>query len=385
MQIVVTGGAGFIGSAVVDLLAAEGHTVRVLDSLLPDAHEGKPSYLNEAADYVIAGLDDLPALREMVAGADAVSHQAARVGLGLDLADITAYTADNAYGTAALLRALGDTGFAGRLVLASSMVVYGEGHYACPAHGPVRPGPRTPADLDAGQFEPRCRCGRPLEPRTVTEDAPLDPRSIYAASKVHQEHLCQVSGFPVTALRYHNVYGPRMPRDTPYAGVASIFRSAYEAGRAPLVFEDGRQLRDFVHVDDVARANVIALTADQPFSGAFNIASGKPRTVLDLATALHAAYSPGTPAPEVTGRWRAGDVRHVFASPDKAARELGFRAAVAFDEGIRAFAHAPMRHPPAAGRGKAQLSSVSGGKLRSRGEAAELSRRFPSHAEESCS
>ncbi|MGH8934489.1 MAG: NAD-dependent epimerase/dehydratase family protein [Egibacteraceae bacterium] len=352
MHIVVTGGAGFIGSAVVDLLVAEGHAVRVLDSLLPDAHEGKPSYLNEAADYVIAGLDDLPTLREIVAGADAVSHQAARVGLGLDLADITAYTADNAYGTAALLRALGDTGFAGRLVLASSMVVYGEGRYACPAHGPVRPRPRAPADLDAGRFERCCGCGRPLEPGTVTEDAPLDPRSIYAASKVHQEHLCQVSGFPVTALRYHNVYGPRMPRDTPYAGVASIFRSAYEAGRAPGVFEDGRQLRDFVHVDDVARANMIALTAVQPFSGAFNVASGNPRTVLDLATALHAAYPPGTPPPEVTGRWRAGDVRHVFASPDKAARELGFRAKVDFEEGVHAFAHAPLRNPPAFSRGK---------------------------------
>ena len=174
------------------------------------------------------------------------------------------------------------------------MVVYGEGRYACPQHGVVRPGPREPAALDAGRFEPPCpACGRPLEPRAVPEDAPLDPRNVYAATKVAQEHLCasfsRETGVPVTALRYHNVYGPRMPRDTPYAGVASIFRSALEAGRAPRVFEDGGQRRDFVHVRDVARANVLALTAPEPVPGAFNVASGTPRTVLDMARALAAA------------------------------------------------------------------------------------------------
>jgi dTDP-L-rhamnose 4-epimerase len=353
MQAVVTGGAGFVGSAIVDALVAEGHAVRVLDVLLPAAHDGEPDYLNPAADYVIADLADLVAEPGLVAGADAVSHQAARVGLGLDLRDVTDYTADNAYGTAALLRALHETGFVGRLVLASSMVVYGEGGYACVTHGPVAPGARRPADLDAGRFEPGCpACGRPLDPRPVTEDARLDPRSVYAASKVHQEHLCAVFGrearVPVTALRYHNVYGPRMPRDTPYAGVASIFRSAYESGRAPQVFEDGRQLRDFVHVHDVARANLMALTAAEPVDGALNIASGAPRSVGDLAAALRAAYGPGALDPQITGRWRAGDVRHVFASPEKAARRLGFTATIDFASGVEAFAHAPLRDPPGA-------------------------------------
>src|SRR3954454_5195432 len=179
------------------------------------------------------------------------------VGLGVDLEDITEYAGINDLGTAVLLRALARRPVP--LVLASSMVVYGEGRYRCAEHGLVRPGPRRAAELDAGQFEPPCPvCGRPLDPESVPEDAPLDPRNVYAATKVAQEHLCTAfareTGATVTALRYHNVYGPRMPRDTPYAGVASIFRSSLAAGKAPRVFEDGGQRRDFVHVRDVAAA-----------------------------------------------------------------------------------------------------------------------------------
>jgi dTDP-L-rhamnose 4-epimerase len=177
----------------------------------------------------------------------------------------------------------------------------------------------------------------------VPEDAPPDPRNVYAATKLAQEHLCAAyareTGAVVTALRYHNVYGPRMPRDTPYAGVASIFRSALAAGAPPRVFEDGGQRRDFVHVRDVARANVLALSRDVP--GAFNIASGTPRTVLDMARAL--ARAVGGPEPVVTGEWRAGDVRHVFASVDAAASELGFTAVEDFDAGMAEFAAAPLR------------------------------------------
>src|SRR4051794_32925115 len=202
------------------------------------------------------------------------------VGLGVDLNDIADYVAHNDLGTATLLKALASRPLP--LVLASSMVVYGEGRYRCPEHGIVRPPPRRPRDLDDGRFEPPCpHCERDLEPEPVPEDAPLDPRNVYAATKVAQEHLCAAyareTGATVTALRYHNVYGPRMPRDTPYAGVASIFRSALEAGRRPRVFEDGEQTRDFVHVRDVARANVLALSAHVP--GAFNVASGTPRSV----------------------------------------------------------------------------------------------------------
>ncbi len=180
------------------------------------------------------------------------------VGLGVDFADVEEFVRANDLGTAVLLQALHESGFCGRFVLASSMVVYGEGRYRCAVHGPVRPGTRTEGAIAEGRYEPPCpTCGGPLSPAAVPEDAPLAPASVYAATKLHQEHLVQAfaASHPVTAtrLRYHNVYGPRMPRDTPYAGVASIFRSAIERGEAPRVLEDGHQLRDFVHVRDVAR------------------------------------------------------------------------------------------------------------------------------------
>ena len=345
--ILVTGGAGFIGSHVVDALLDRGHAVRVLDLLLPAAHRERPDYLDPRAELIEGDVRDPDTAARAVAGVSAVSHQAAMVGLGVDIGDIGEYVGHNDLGTAMLLRALAARGFSGRLVLASSMVVYGEGRYACPEHGVVRPGPRRGEDLDAGRFEPPCpHCGRALAAETVPEDAPLDPRNVYAATKLAQEHLCAAyareTGVPATALRYHNVYGPRMPRDTPYAGVASIFRSAYAAGRAPRVFEDGGPRRDFVHVRDVAEANVLALTAAEPVPGAFNVASGKPRTVLDMARALSRAFGDEHP-PAVTGEWRAGDVRHVFASAALAAERLGFRAGEDFDAGMREFASAPLR------------------------------------------
>jgi dTDP-L-rhamnose 4-epimerase len=271
-----------------------------------------------------------------------VVHLAAKVGLGVDLADIDDYARTNDVGTAVVLRAAAEAGVR-RVVYASSMVVYGEGAYACPDHGRVRPGARRPADLAAGRFDPPCPCcDRPLLPRLVDEDEPLDPRNVYAATKLAQEHLCAAfareTGASWTALRYHNVYGPRMPRDTPYAGVASIFRSSLAAGGAPRVFEDGGQRRDFVHVRDVARANVLALTGP---AGTFNVASGTPRTVLEMARAHTGAFD--GPEPVVTSEWRAGDVRHVFASAAAAADRLGFRASEDFDAGMREFAAAPLR------------------------------------------
>jgi len=239
-----------------------------------------------------------------------------------------------------------------RLVLASSMVVYGEGRYRCPQHGDVAPGPRREADLAAGRFEPPCpACGAALVPDLVGEDARLDPRNAYAATKVAQEHLAaswaRGCGGSVAALRYHNVYGARMPRDTPYAGVASLFRSALARGEAPRVFEDGGQRRDFVEVRDVAAANLAALCALADGSvgpgtlRAYNVGSGRPHTVGEMAAALAAAY--GGPPPVVTGQYRLGDVRHVTASSARARAELGWSAEVDFEAGMKEFATAPLR------------------------------------------
>ncbi|HZD16852.1 MAG TPA: NAD-dependent epimerase/dehydratase family protein [Actinomycetota bacterium] len=349
-RVLVTGGAGFIGSHVVDELVDRGVEVVVLDVLHPGAHGQRPTYLNRDAEYAFGDVRDSEVVETVLEGVDAVCHQASMVGLGTDFGDVTEYVSHNALGTAALLEALHWRGFGGRLVLASSMVVYGEGRYRCGEHGDVSPGPRDRDRLSDGRFEPPCpTCGEDLVPEAVVEDAPLDPRNVYAATKVHQEHLCAAFGrehdVPVTALRYHNVYGPRMPRETPYAGVASIFRSALEAGRPPRVFEDGRQRRDFVHVRDVARANVLALLAEPPVQGAFNVASGSPRSVGEMAVVLAAAFGPAAPQPVITGGVRPGDVRHVFASPRRAERELGFVARVSFEEGIRAFARDPLREP----------------------------------------
>ncbi|WP_432862978.1 NAD-dependent epimerase/dehydratase family protein [Microbispora rosea] len=335
MKIVVTGAAGFIGSGVTALLRDAGHEVRGFD-------------LRGGEDVTQGDVRDEDAVGRALDGADAVVHQAAKVGLGVDVSDLPEYVSVNALGTAVLLAAMARHGVS-RLVLASSMVIYGEGVYDCAEHGRRRPGPRAEEDLAAGRFEPVCpRCGRPLAPGTVDEDVPPDPRNAYATSKLTQEHLAanwaRETGGVAVALRYHNVYGPGMPRDTPYSGVAAIFRSALEAGRAPLVFEDGGQRRDFVHVGDVAAANLAALDALESAPPgrlrAYNVASGEPHTIGDLADALSAAR--GGPAPEVTGRYRLGDVRHIVASPDRAAADLGFRARIRFADGMREFAHAPL-------------------------------------------
>jgi dTDP-L-rhamnose 4-epimerase len=342
VRILVTGAAGFIGSHITDQLLADGHEVVGLDCMLPAAHgTGIPC----PPGVLHADVRDAAAVDAALAGVDVVCHQAAMVGLGLDAQDAPDYVSCNDFGTAVLLAAMARAGVA-RLVLASSMVVYGEGRYTCAEHGVVRPGPRAVEALEAGRFEAPCpACGADLAPGLVAEDAPLDPRNTYAASKLAQEHLAsswaRSTGGAVTALRYHNVYGPRMPRDTPYAGVASIFRSSLERGEAPQVFEDGRQRRDFVHVDDVAAANVLAIT--RPLEGfhALNIGSGTVHTLGDMAQQLSAAC--GGPDPVVTGRFRLGDVRHVTASSARAVELLGYRAAVTLRDGVQAFATAPLR------------------------------------------
>jgi dTDP-L-rhamnose 4-epimerase len=332
MRVLVTGGAGFIGSHVVDALLAAGHHVRALDRAeLPPRRD---------ISIVRGDVTDPAVVEAALDGADVMVHHAAKVGLGRNVGDMADYVASNDLGTAVMLAGAHRKGVR-HVVLASSMVVYGEGAYVCRQHRTVRPRPRAVEDLDAGRFEPRCAdCHGQLQPSTVDEDAPLEPRSVYAVTKLAQEQLSatwtRATGSTVIALRYHNVYGPRMPRDTPYAGVAALFRSAIDRGEAPRVFEDGGQRRDFVHVRDVARANVAALAkvAELPEGTfrAYNIASGEPRTVKDMADALSQAMC--GPAPMITGEYRIGDIRHVVASPDRATRELGFTAAIDFTDGI---------------------------------------------------
>ncbi len=341
----MTGGGGFIGSHVVERLLGDGHDVRVVDRA--------PATRIHGCEMIEADLNDPGVASIAVRGVDAVSHHAARVGLGVDFGDAPDYVADNDLATARLLAALLERRFSGRLVLASSMVVYGEGRYRCDIHGVVRPAARAVADLEAGRFEPRCPdCDEPLGWDTVPEDAPLDPRSVYAASKVAQEHLCALwareTAASVVALRYHNVYGPRLPLDTPYAGVAAIFRSALRRGEAPQVYEDGGQTRDFVHVTDVAAANAAALTvgSDPGTARPVNVCSGRPVTIGQVAGAIADAFGAGAPRPVVTGRYRLGDVRHVVASPRLARSWLGFDARVPFAAGLAELAAEGDGHSP---------------------------------------
>jgi len=345
MRVLVTGSAGFIGAAIAERLEADGDEVLRVDVMLAQAHGAAPA----PEGTHLLDVRDADAWRDLLRGVDAVCHQAAVVGAGVDVGDLPEYAAHNDLGTAALLAAMHQAGVR-RLVLASSMVVYGEGRYVCETHGVQAPGPRGVADLDAGDFDNHCpECGKVLAWALVDETARLDPRSSYAASKVAQEHYAAAwvrqADASAVALRYHNVYGPLMPRDTPYSGVAAMFRSSLERGEPPQVFEDGHQMRDFVHVSDVARANAQALRAvvdsDLGRFVAYNVCSGLPVGILDVAR--HVAAGARGPAPQVTGGYRLGDVRHIVASPERARAELGFVAEVVPEDGLGEFATAPLR------------------------------------------
>lgn len=322
MRVLLTGGAGFIGSVVHRQLADLGHEVLVFD------------WVVDRRDDVT----DLARVGSALGSCQTIVHLAAKVGLGVALSDIDDYVRQNDLGTAIVLRAAAEAKVP-RIVFASSMVVYGEGSYACSEHGPVAASPRTEADLRQGQFEPGCpRCGLALVPGLVPESAPLDPRNVYAATKAHGEQLaaiwCRESGGSVAALRFHNVYGPGMPRDTPYAGVASLFRASLEQGRPAEVFEDGRQRRNFVHVDDVSRAVVAAVSADlAPGVTPLNVGTPHVTTIGQMAAGLTAALD--GPAPVITGRYRLGDVRHITADCSAATRVLGWRAQIELADGIR--------------------------------------------------
>ena len=337
MRVLLTGGAGFIGRHVLNELLARGHDVRVLDSLRPDVHRDGTAWTPpNGVEFHTADVRDRDALDRAVAGNDAVIHLAAKVGLGVDVGDMPDYASSNDAGTAELLAAMARAKIA-RLTLASSMVVYGEGLGHCPRTWRGDAGAAQRTALAAGKFEPPCPiCGCSLETTLVCEDTPLDPRNAYASSKVAQEfyasNWARVTGGCVAALRYHNVYGPGMPRDTPYAGVAAIFTSALRKGEAPKVFEDGRQRRDFVHVRDVASATVLACENHQSGVRAFNVGSGTPRTVGEMAAALAQALN--GQQPQVTGQFRLGDVRHITADLSRLRNELKWMPKVDFTDGM---------------------------------------------------
>ncbi|AXT86609.1 NAD-dependent dehydratase [Aeromicrobium sp. A1-2] len=343
MKILLTGAAGFIGTHIAGQARERGHEVVALDAFLPQAHGDGP----RPVGFAMLDLRH-DVLDEILDGVDVVCHQAAMVGNGVDAQDLPDYAEHNDAGTARLLAAMARVGIKD-LVLASSMVVYGDGRYTCPVDGDVPPAVRREDDLAAGRYDPRCPvCDGEIAWREIAEDTAFLPRTSYAASKVAQEHYagawCTLEGARTIALRYHNVYGPGMPADTPYAGVAAIFRSAIARGEAPRVFEDGQQMRDFVHVTDIARANVLAIeqiATHPPGLTPYNIASGHTFTIGQMAAVL--AEAAGGEAPVQTGDYRRFDVRHVVASPQAAKDGLGFVAEVAPRDGLARLATDPLR------------------------------------------
>jgi len=338
-RVLITGGGGFIGSHLADELAAHGHRVRILDSFLPQVHgeeRAVPAYLAGDVEVHRGDVRDPEAVARALDGIDAVFHFAAMVGVGQSMYQVDTYTSVNELGTAVLLQHLIDRPVE-KLVVASSMSIYGEGRYRDTGGRAVDDAGRDPADLKAGRWEPRGADGGPLTPVPTPEDKPPVLASVYALSKYAQERLClmlgQAYGSDATALRFFNVYGPRQALSNPYTGVLAIFAARLLNGRPPLVFEDGRQRRDFVHVRDVARACRLTLDSPAAVGRPINIGSGQSYTVLEIAERLARAIGRDI-APEVTGRFRAGDIRHCFADTARARDLLGFEPAVALDDGL---------------------------------------------------
>jgi dTDP-L-rhamnose 4-epimerase len=338
-RILITGGAGFIGSHLADRLLAEGYAVRALDSLSPQVHGpgGKrPAYLNRDVDLVIGDVRDPERVRRALKGVDEVAHLAAAVGVGQSMYEVEHYTSVNNHGTAVLLQALVERPVQ-RLVVASSMSLYGEGHYRDGA-GRLVAGERTRSQLTARRWEPVGDDGEPLSPLPTPETKAPALASIYALSKFDQERMCLIVGgaygIATVALRFFNVYGTRQALSNPYTGVLAIFAARYLNGRPPLVNEDGLQRRDFVSVKDVAEACRLALSAEGAAGRVFNVGSGRSFTVLEVAERLAEALGREDMAPEVTQRYRVGDIRHCFADISEARRLLGYEPRVTFEDGL---------------------------------------------------
>jgi dTDP-L-rhamnose 4-epimerase len=340
MKTLVTGGAGFIGSHLVARLAALGVETVVLDSLDAQVHDGRPATAPAGTTFVPGDVGDAEAVDEALVGVERIVHLAAAVGVGQSMYEIERYVRQNTLATATFLeRVVRSKRPPRRIVVASSMSIYGEGEYECAEHGTLAPPPRSEEQLLAREWEVACPdCGRDLQPVGTRESKPLVPTSVYAITKRDHEELSLVTGaaygIPTVALRFFNVYGPGQALSNPYTGVAAIFGSRLLNGRPPVIFEDGRQSRDFIHVNDIVDGILLALDAEDAIGQAINLGTGRPTTVDDLATALAAGLGIDV-EPERTGRYRAGDIRHCYADAGRAERLLRFRAAVSLEDGMR--------------------------------------------------
>jgi dTDP-L-rhamnose 4-epimerase len=339
LKVLVTGGAGFIGSHLVDALLAEGHAVRVLDDLEPQIHggDGWPAYLNSQSERMRGDVRDPDAVRRALDGVEVVFHQAAAVGVGQSMYEIARYVSLNSLGAAVLLEEIARARRVERMVVASSMSIYGEGLYVDADGNPAHPQLRSDAQLQRRDWELCDARGRALRPLPTPETKPIQPTSVYAVTKRdHEELFLSVGaayGIPTVALRYFNVYGSRQALSNPYTGVAAIFSARLLNRKPPLVTEDGLQSRDFVHVSDIARANLLALRCEAAGGRVYNVGTGRPTTVRRIGELLAARLGLEI-QPEITGRFRAGDIRHCIADISRARAELGFEPRVALEDGI---------------------------------------------------
>ena len=339
-QILITGGAGFIGSHLADTLLAAGHRVRALDNLSPQVHgdgASAPDYLSRDVELVVADVRDREAVDRALRRVDVVVHLAAAVGVGQSMYRIEHYTDVNNRGTAVLLEALSERPVE-RLIVASSMSVYGEGLYHDPEEKPVDSAERTRSRLETGDWEPRGPGGEPLTPVPTPEGKPPSLASVYALSKFDQERMCLMVGaaygIATTALRFFNVFGTRQALSNPYTGVLAIFASRLLNGKRPAVFEDGRQRRDFVSVSDVARACHLAMQRPEAAGQVLNVGSGRSYAIEEVARRLARVLDREDLEPEITGSYRVGDIRHCFADIGRAREILGFEPRVALEDGL---------------------------------------------------
>ncbi len=342
MNILITGGAGFIGSHLTDALVSRGHAVRIFDDLDPQVHPAgaPPSYLNPNAEFVKGDVRDRAALKKALAGIDAVFHHAAAVGVGQSQYKVEHYTDVNVRGTAVLMDILANESHAVRkVVVASSMSSYGEGEYTCPGCGTVKGVMRRAADLEKGDWGNYCsRCNGRLTAAATREEARRTPNSVYAITKMMQEEIVLniglTYGIPSVALRYFNVYGPRQSLSNPYTGVGAIFMTRIKCGNRPVVYEDGGQTRDFVSVDDVVAANLLALEKSGADYQALNIGCGVPTPIRAVAETLARLHGRPDIESQITGTYRKGDIRHCYADLTRARAMLGYEPAIGFGEGM---------------------------------------------------